>query len=574
MLTRHLTNKILDIRIEEEKFYFPGETIKGLVIVHPKNSIKANSIQLKFSGEVYIHLKEKETTTLFQDILVLSVYPNSTLPKQTTLDASEHSFPFQFIVPKNLNLPSSMEFGKKGHIRYTIHATLDRPMLPESLCPKVEYTVSLLEFIDIEQEQFKIPQEKCQDVMLPQAKYNQKCMIRASIPRLGFTRGDIVPLKVTVDHFTSFSRKKCVTVDLVRTVEIRTSRHTVFKESVLRSTQYDVDVKQSPYQQSLQCQILIPTSTPPSIRYKDKVLRFHYKVHVAVSFMPKMTATLDIPIVIGTWPRAAVPIEDDEDDNSIERSVEMNHDLDDDDDIESVRTSSVIDDNSLTVAYRNSITSSNGDVNRSDSVTSRTSNNSISSWKSSRSWEYLQAQQQQACYHHSQYSQSLNNLSRNTSQSTTLSSPDRLPSYYTHHRSSSSLYSSSSCNNEYPVHNNRNSYSQFQQRQQPIIPLAGPINAQQYRLSRHRLDDESPAIILENDVPTHILEPVSSTTQQQQPQVSVSLSSSSDSSSLEDSDEDDLLAIIERKKKKEQRDLRRKLKSGAAPNTNTTIVSS
>jgi hypothetical protein len=29
MLTRHLTNKILDIRLEEEKFYFPGETIKG-----------------------------------------------------------------------------------------------------------------------------------------------------------------------------------------------------------------------------------------------------------------------------------------------------------------------------------------------------------------------------------------------------------------------------------------------------------------------------------------------------------------------------------------------------------------
>lgn len=29
MLTRHLTSKILDIRLDEEKFYFPGETIKG-----------------------------------------------------------------------------------------------------------------------------------------------------------------------------------------------------------------------------------------------------------------------------------------------------------------------------------------------------------------------------------------------------------------------------------------------------------------------------------------------------------------------------------------------------------------
>lgn len=79
------------------------------MIVQPKSTIKVNSIQLNFSGEVYIHLKEKETTTLFQKPLVLSVYPNSTSPKQTTLDATEHTFPFTFTVPKDLNLPSSME---------------------------------------------------------------------------------------------------------------------------------------------------------------------------------------------------------------------------------------------------------------------------------------------------------------------------------------------------------------------------------------------------------------------------------------------------------------------------------
>lgn len=64
-------------------------------------------------------------------------------------------------------------------------------MIPESLSPKVEYTISVLEFIDIEKDQFKIPQEKSQDIMLPDAKYNQKCILRASMPRLGFTRGNI-----------------------------------------------------------------------------------------------------------------------------------------------------------------------------------------------------------------------------------------------------------------------------------------------------------------------------------------------------------------------------------------------
>jgi hypothetical protein len=62
-------------------------------------------------------------------------------------------------------------------------------MIPESLCPKIDYRVLLLEYIDTEKAQFKVPQEKSQDIILPKAKYNQKCMVRASMPRLGFTRG-------------------------------------------------------------------------------------------------------------------------------------------------------------------------------------------------------------------------------------------------------------------------------------------------------------------------------------------------------------------------------------------------
>lgn len=73
-------------------------------------------------------------------------------------------------------------------------------MIPESLCPKVEYAVSLLEYIDIEKDQFKIPQEKSQDIMLPKAKYNQKCMVRASMPRLGFTRGNKAEIYIYYDY--------------------------------------------------------------------------------------------------------------------------------------------------------------------------------------------------------------------------------------------------------------------------------------------------------------------------------------------------------------------------------------
>ncbi|KAI8981880.1 hypothetical protein BDF20DRAFT_818293 [Mycotypha africana] len=439
MLTKHLpSNKILDIRLEEEKFYFPGETIK-----------------------------EKETTTLFRNSVELPIYPeannssttaHSDKKSVTTLEAKEHSFPFQFTVPKNLNLPSSMEFGKKTHIRYMINALLDRPMIPESLCPRMEYYVHLLEFIDIEQAQFKISQERCQDMMLPKAKYNEKCMVRASIPRLGFTRGDIIPVKVLVDHFTSCHRKNSILVDLVRTVEIRTSKHTVFKESILRTTCYDLNIKENEgKQQLILCQLLIPTSTPPSIRYKDKVVRFLYKVRVTVSFTSNKNTScvLDLPFVIGTWPRAAIPIDDDDDEADEEEGNEddTQHSLKKQQHRNSVMSSYTADD-----AYNF--------VNRSDSVNSKKSHNSLSS---------------------------------------------------------------------------------------SALPTPPPIR-------------------MENDVPTHILEPISNHQQEpsqlQQPSIVEEECHDSDvlsesSSSLEDSDEDDeddLLAIIERKKKKERKELRNKRK--------------
>jgi hypothetical protein len=376
---------------------------------------------------------------------------------------------------------------------------------------------------------------------------------------------------VTVDHFTSFARKQGITVDLVRTVEIRTTRHTIFKETVLKSTQYDIDITEDHLQQSIMCQLLIPTSTPPSICYKEKVLRFHYRVRISVTFNNKCISTLDMPIVIGTWPLAAVPIDDDDDD-------------DDDsllDEIESLRTCSVDDmssiktnsnilpswhtNNSSTSTLTNtphtSVLSTSG-VGRSDSVASKASNNSISSWKSSQSWE------QQQYYQH--------NLSRNISQSTTLSSPDRLPSYYTntpnnptHQRSFSTIYSST----EYPLYNtnnnvNRNNsngnahhFHHHHHQRQSMVSLP---QHNSNRLSRYSTRTEGdymqPPMILEHDnVPTHILEPLpSSGPVPKQEQCPIISSSASESSSFEDSDEEnDLLAIIEKKKKKEQRALRK-----------------
>ncbi|KAI8081380.1 uncharacterized protein BX664DRAFT_340245 [Halteromyces radiatus] len=420
MRHRGKNTKTIDIRLHEEKFYFPGETIKGAVTIHPKSPTKTNHIVIRFSGQVFISVKDKEVINLFSKTKILPISTIEDTKSSHVLDAKQHSFPFEFVVPDDL--PSTMEFGKrKARVKYILTAIHDRPMVPESLCAKVSYTVPILELIDVTKTPFINSQEKSMDILLPGAKYNKKCQTTASMPRFGYTRGEIVPLKIVINHFEAFSLQNALEVELVRTVEIRTQKNTASTEDILKVVKQDIKII-GPYNfsQSTTCQLMIPTSTPPTIRFKDKTLHIHYKVRVRVklSSTKKSVSSLEMPFVVGTWPRADIPIDDDDDDELIELLGEtMLSDDDDDDDDNSNPGNNDLDrkdtNHSSTHHNRYSIMSAssattlalqkNDRVGRSDSTQSRVSHRSIgsiSSWRSSQSLEN-------------------NNLSRNTSTSMT-----------------------------------------------------------------------------------------------------------------------------------------------------------
>ncbi|KAI8147286.1 hypothetical protein BJV82DRAFT_532354 [Fennellomyces sp. T-0311] len=615
---RHLTkgsSKTIEIRLNEEKFYFPGEIIKGVVIVHPKSPTKTNHITLRFTGEVFVSVKDKETITLFQKTETIAV--SNDRGKTHVLDAKQHSFDFEFVVPDDL--PSTMEFGKrKARIRYWLTAIHDRPMVPESLCSKAEYTVPILEFVDVQSPLYNKVQEECLDFALPQlSKRHQQCQLRVSMPRFGFTRGDLVKLSIVFSHFESFTRKNAVKVDLVRVVDVRTARNTLNKEDILKSVDHDINII-GPYNfsQAINSQILIPTSTPPTIRYKDKIIDIHYKIRIRLYLESKKSASesqlLEMPIVIGTWPRADVPIDDeDDDDYENDRVVsddDDNYDIIGDSDFSlpphptqsrsSTTTSfqpqhrrnvsnsmlSVGSASTVTLTLRNTHISDQGVV-RSDSNashSSRRSQGSEKSWRSSQSWE-----------------QRSPTLSRNTSASTNLTTPDPYHStagrnivvsagsqtYLNRSSSTPDLItnpslippSASPASGLYPVRPvtaNRSSYYETatvdyqQQQQQPQYPRTPTSTYQQYQ-SRQPSNDYS-------NVPTHVLQPLPSSSSNLRYNNSTPSSGASpamprtphrdynysyyddltdsDPDDSDDSDDDgDLLRIIERKKKQEER---------------------
>lgn len=60
-------------------------------------------------------------------------------------------------------------------------------MMPESLCPKIEYPVLVLEYVDVTKDTFVKSIEKQKEVL---TSNNGKCHAKLSVPRNGFTRGN------------------------------------------------------------------------------------------------------------------------------------------------------------------------------------------------------------------------------------------------------------------------------------------------------------------------------------------------------------------------------------------------
>ncbi|KAI8354656.1 hypothetical protein BD560DRAFT_438176 [Blakeslea trispora] len=310
MRNRLRSNKVIDIALSEEKFYFPGDIIRGAVLVKPKSSTKVNSIHIKFSGTIHLQAKEKELISLFHVRENIPVYNDI----GKLLESKEYRFPFEFSVPENLPSAMDLDMKKMFKVDYKLEAILDRPMVPESLCPQVAYPVLILECIDVTKEPYIKPLEEQKLFVLPD---DNKCHVKLSLPRIGYTRGETIPVNLIINTSQSFVCKKAIVIDLVRKMETNTGKNHQKKEHILKSEKLDLNII-GPYNfsQSITTQLLVRT-TPPSLKYREKLLSVSYVIRIQVygkSLKKKPRCLIELPIVIGTWPRAAVPIDEDDED--------------------------------------------------------------------------------------------------------------------------------------------------------------------------------------------------------------------------------------------------------------------
>ncbi|ORZ15215.1 hypothetical protein BCR42DRAFT_416634 [Absidia repens] len=325
------TESALTLLLDEHKYYFRGDHVKGRLVIHPSTkSQKFAGIRLTFYCLVktYINSKKKDHHYFFKHVYPLPLQPRILKVGKT------YTYPFDFILPTEIALPSCTESDTNsgGIIEYVIKATMERSS-PE--WPSVPTTTSLhvpvLERLNVSQTKFLEPvwdsvtwdstettnthqqDEDSNDTHVDQAE------LSASIPHQGYIRGQKIPVTVDIRHFQPYQKTKGLTISLIRCTRVLCKEKAyLLPPTIISSAKVDIDVKKTSGQTITQS-LLIPRHISPTINLNARLLQVDYRIEVRANLNPQdhhhhsivapWTTVPDLgcmyfelPVVIGTLP--------------------------------------------------------------------------------------------------------------------------------------------------------------------------------------------------------------------------------------------------------------------------------
>ena len=119
--------------VDPKKFFYPGETIVGNIIVRVDDSaITCKKISLEFKGKSHVSWTtgsgdDKKTHWNTEEYFKNSITLLPPLPadEKITLNPGEFNYPFQFQLPNNLPPSVSDAPFVTGHIRYYMKIKID-----------------------------------------------------------------------------------------------------------------------------------------------------------------------------------------------------------------------------------------------------------------------------------------------------------------------------------------------------------------------------------------------------------------------------------------------------------------
>ncbi|KAK9692576.1 hypothetical protein K7432_014269 [Basidiobolus ranarum] len=327
MLSALPTSSNINVELDDqEKTYFPGDAVRGNVVLKMVRNTSTKCIILQFIGEITTSLmslterkfNETQTLTLFNTELVLFGSRNS--ESTTNLTTGEHKFPFEFHLPattSSFTLPTSY-LGNKGSIQYSLRATHHKPWVPTSLSPRSVCPVLVSDLIDTQEAGYLTPFDQVKDVAISLGTFRKSkgtVEARVVIPKKAFTKGEIIPVKISINHIQPIRDANGVHVKLNQLSKFMANGYEQKQVTAVFAQDLALNIDSTSLSTILEAKIRVPRSLPPTT-ITAPLISFSYELHVKIDLIPnafyKKRLEFVFPLIVGTYPIIGLSSEDNE----------------------------------------------------------------------------------------------------------------------------------------------------------------------------------------------------------------------------------------------------------------------
>jgi hypothetical protein len=301
--------------IDAKDVFYPGETIRGAVVIQLNEPLEAKAVVLKFFGKAHWEDDDDHEAPrtacngrgyLFNNEVTL-ISPQLQKRESTIiLDSGEHSLPFEFILPSELPTSYRHRHDSKhwtAWISYSIEAVIERRFYEANDTYALEFRVQEvrnLELMPNVNEYSEVISEK--NVRSFFGFSYGLSHVKLSVPKQGYYLGDLIDATVTIDHAAYTNQTKEVTLELVRETSYLT-----LKDKPRRTT--NLTIKKSLLQESLQPNTMykcsdvlsVPMDVIPDVYVKDS-LQIKYFLLLTVRQLTARNITCRLPLTIAKQP--------------------------------------------------------------------------------------------------------------------------------------------------------------------------------------------------------------------------------------------------------------------------------
>ena len=299
--------------IEGKDVFYPGETVRGAVVIELKEALEAKAVILKFLGKAHWQNDDDSVAChgrgyIFNNEITLVSPQQQKRESNIILDSGRHSFPFEFILPSELPTSYRHDYDIKhwkAWISYYIEAIIERKFYERNDTYSLEFRVQEVRNLNMMPELNEYSEVLSEKNVRSFFGFSYGLSyVKLSVPKRGYYLGDVIDATVHIDHVSYSNQTREVTLELVRETS-----YLALKDKPCKTT--SLTIKKSLLKETLQANtlykctdvLLVPMDLIPDIYVKDS-LQIKYFLLLTLRQLTARNITCRLPLTIAQSPQS------------------------------------------------------------------------------------------------------------------------------------------------------------------------------------------------------------------------------------------------------------------------------